>query len=144
MRYLKLFEGFMDVDKIKSALNDIFIACSDDYDIDYCDVKVYNQGEGPSLQVKRNTMKLFGLGEQDRMIKVSINLKSQSDELLKTVDFEDEIMMSIDYLVEFGPIDFYYIIEHQFGPSYCDRIADMRDKLQGSGNLIDLYFIIRG
>lgn len=150
MRYLKLFEGFMDVDKIKSALDDIFIAFSDDYDIDYCDVKVYDLGEGPSLQVKKKSMKLFGLGEQDRMIKVRVNLKSdvfRSGKSLKISDFSDEVLMSLDYLEELGPVDFYFIIDHQFSPSYCERMDDMRDKLQNpyfNGSLIELYFIIRG
>jgi len=156
MKYLKRFNEGFEGDKVVSDLNDIFIAWQDNYDTNVV-IKKWPKGEGPGLENKGKVDKLFGVGENDTVIKVSVSLNQQAvwdGKELMVILFEDEIKMSLDYLEELtdGEIDFYFIIDHQFGKPYCDRIDDMRNKLEyfneyvkvGGGNLIEMYFIERG
>ena len=145
MRFNESFEG----DKIVSNLQDIFIAWEDNYDTEVV-VKKWPKGEGPGLERKGRVDKLFGVTENDTLIKVTVNLKREAvwdGKSVKIGQLEDEINMALDYLEDLGnQVDFYFIVDHQFSPSYCKRIDDMRDKLQNpffNGNLIEMYFIER-
>jgi hypothetical protein len=143
MRHLKLFESFGD--KVVSDLQDIFITWNDNYDTKVV-VKKWPKGEGPGLSlVKNKVSKLFGVSENDTMIKVTVS----SGKEIKISQFEDDVNMTLEYLEDLtdGEVDFYFIVDHQFALSYCKRIADMRDKLQNpyfNGNLIEMFFIERG
>lgn len=146
MRFNESFEG----DKIVSDLEDIFIAWKDNYDTEVV-VKKWSKGEGPGLDSKGKIDKLFGVTENDTVIKVTVSLKREAvwaGKEIKISQLEDDVTMVLDYLEDLGnEVDFYFIVDHQFTPSYCKRIDDMRDKLQNpffNGNLIEMYFIERG
>jgi hypothetical protein len=148
MKFNESFEG----DKVISDLQDIFIAWKDNYDTEVV-VKKWSKGEGPGLENKGKVDKLFGVTENDTVIKVTVSLKREAvwaGKEIKISQLEDDVNMTLEYLEDLvarrSVVDFYFIVDHQFSPSYCKRIDDMRDKLQNpffNGNLIEMYFIER-
>jgi hypothetical protein len=153
MRYLRKFNESFEVDKVVSDLEDIFIAWKDNYDTEVV-VKKWPKGEGPGLENKGKVDKLFGVTENDTVIKVTVSLKREAvwdSKEIKISQLEDDVTMALEYLEDLvarrSEVDFYFIMDHQFSPRYCNRIDDMRDKLQNpffNGNLIEMYFIERG
>jgi hypothetical protein len=159
MRYLRKFNETFEGDKVVSDLQDIFITWQDNYDTNVV-IKKWPKGEGPGLSLGKNKVsKLFGVSENDTVIRVSVSLKKEaiwtphimtgSGKEIKISQFEDDVNMALEYLEDLtdGEVDFYFIMDHQFSPRYCNRIDDMRDKLQNpffNGNLIEMYFIERG
>ena len=149
MRHLMKFNESFEGDKIVSDLQDIFISWQDNYDINVV-IKKWPKGEGPGFESKGKVTKLFGVSENDTVIKVSVSLRNEAvwaGKNLMLNQFEDDVKMSLDYLEELtdGEVDFYVIMDRQFSPSYCKRIDDMRDKLHNpyDGNLIEMFFIER-
>lgn len=151
MRHLMRFNESFEGDKVISDLEDIFIAWKDNYDTRVA-VKKWSKGEGPGIENKGKVDKLFAVSENDTVIKVSVSLNQQAvwdGKEIKISQFEDDVNMALEYLEDLtdGEVDFYFIMDHQFSPRYCDRIDDMRDKLQNpyfNGNLIEMFFIERG
>ena len=152
MRHLRKFNESFEGDKVISDLQDIFIAWKDNYDTSVV-VKKWPKGEGPGLESKGKVDKLFGVTENDTVIKVTVSLKREAvwaGKEIKISQLEDDVTMALEYLEDLvsrrSVVDFYFIVDHQFSPSYCKRIDDMRDKLQNpffNGNLIEMYFIER-
>lgn len=152
MRHLRKFNESFEGDKVISDLQDIFIAWKDNYDTEVV-VKKWPKGEGPGLENKGKVDKLFGVTESDTVIKVTVSLKREAvweGKEIKISQLEDDVTMALEYLEDLvarcSVVDFYFIVDHQFSPSYCKRIDDMRDKLQNpffNGNLIEMYFIER-
>lgn len=152
MRHLRKFNESFEGDKVISDLQDIFIAWKDNYDTEVV-VKKWPKGEGPGLESKGKVDKLFGVTENDTVIKVTVSLKREAvwaGKEIKISQLEDDVTMALEYLEDLvsrrSVVDFYFIVDHQFSPSYCKRIDDMRDKLQNpffNGNLIEMYFIER-
>jgi len=152
MRHLRKFNESFEGDKVISDLEDIFIAWKDNYDTEVV-VKKWPKGEGPGLENKGKVDKLFGVTENDTVIKVTVSLKREAvwdSKEIKISQLEDDVNMTLEYLEDLvarrSVVDFYFIVDHQFSPSYCKRIDDMRDKLQNpffNGNLIEMYFIER-
>ena len=150
MRHLRKFNESFEGDKVISDLEDIFIAWKDNYDTEVV-VKKWPKGEGPGLENKGKVDKLFGVTENDTVIKVTVSLKREAvwdSKEIKISQLEDDVNMTLEYLEDLvarrSVLDFYFIVDHQFSPSYCKRIDDMRDKLQNpffNGNLIEMYFI---
>jgi hypothetical protein len=147
MRFNESFEG----DKIVSDLEDIFISWKDNYDTRVA-VKKWSKGEGPGIENKGKVDRLFGVTENDTVIKVSVSLNQQAVWDGKEIginQFEDDVNMVLEYLEDLtdGVVDFYFIVDFRIGNTHTLRLDDMRDKLtldDFSGNLIEMFFIERG
>ena len=151
MRHLMRFNESFEGDKVISDLEDIFIAWKDNYDTRVA-VKKWSKGEGPGIENKGKVDKLFGVSENDTVIKVSVSLNQQAvwdGKEISINHFEDDVNMTLEYLEDLtdGVVDFYFIFDFRVGNTHTHRLDDMRDKLTldyVSGNLIEMFFIERG
>ena len=150
MRHLMRFNESFEGDKVVSDLQDIFIAWKDNYDTRVA-VKKWSKGEGPGIENKGKVDKLFGVSENDTVIKVSVSLNQQAvwdGKEISINQFEDDVNMTLEYLEDLTDVvDFYFIVDFRVGNTHTYRLDDMRDKLtldDFSGNLIEMFFIERG